>query len=251
MLYGINHVDTAASYGDSELRLGSWIGRHTRSFFLATKTEERTAANAREELHQSLERLRVDTLDLWQLHNLVDPREWEIALGPSGALEAAIEARGQGLVRFIGITGHGLGVANMHRRALEQFDFDSVLLPFSFILAQDPRYLSDFNSLLALCQSRNVAVQTIKSLVLAPWGDRPHTRETWYEPLEDQADIDRATQWVLGHPSLFLNTVADIHLLPRVLDAADRFPGPPPDDEMGLQVKRLGMTPLFRRDVCS
>lgn len=243
--YGVNHVDTAASYGDSELRLGDWISRHGKPFFLATKTGERTARKAREELMRSLERLHVDQVDLWQLHNLVDPREWEIALGPGGALEAAIEARTQGLVRFIGITGHGLSVATMHRHALERFDFDSVLLPFSFVLAQNAQYLADFNTLLALCQSRHVAVQTIKSIVRAPWGDRPRTRVTWYEPLEDQAEIDRAMHWVLGHPALFLNTVGDIHLLPRVLDAASRFRTLPSDEAMQAQVARLEMAPLF------
>jgi aryl-alcohol dehydrogenase-like predicted oxidoreductase len=243
--YGVNHVDTAASYGNAELRLGAWIKRHGKPFFLATKTGERTARKAREELIRSLQRLHVDQVDLWQLHNLVDPQEWQVALGPGGALEAAIEARAQGLVRFIGITGHGLTVATMHRRALERFDFDSVLLPFSFVLAQNAQYLDDFNSLLALCQSRQVAVQTIKSIVRAPWGDRPRTRATWYEPLEDQAEIDPAVHRVLGHPALFLNTVGDIHLLPKVLDAASRFRTLPSDATMQAQVTRLEMAPLF------
>ncbi len=243
--FGVNHVDTAASYGDAEVRLGSWIKRHGRPSFLATKTGERTASKAREEFHRSLERLNVDHVDLLQLHNLVDPNEWEVALGPGGALEAAIEARAQGLTRFIGITGHGVTVAAMHKRALERFDFDSVLLPFSYVMAQNTGYLADFNALATLCQSRNVAVQTIKSLVRAPWGDHPHTRATWYEPLEEQADIDRAVHWVLGHAGLFLNTVADIHVLPKVLDAADRFNASPPADEMQAQTTRLAMAPLF------
>ncbi len=243
--FGVNHVDTAASYGDAEVRLGSWIKRHGRPSFLATKTGERTASKAREEFHRSLERLNVDHVDLLQLHNLVDLNEWEVALGPGGALEAAIEARAHGLTRFIGITGHGVTVAAMHKRALERFDFDSVLLPFSYVMAQNTGYLADFNALATLCQSRNVAVQTIKSLVRAPWGDHPHTRATWYEPLEEQADIDRAVHWVLGHAGLFLNTVADIHVLPKVLAAADRFSASPPADEMQAQTIRLAMAPLF------
>ncbi len=243
--YGVNHIDTAPSYGESEVRLGSWIKRHGRPSFLATKTGERTATKARDEFHRSLERLNVDRVDLLQLHNLVDPQEWEIALGPAGALETAIQAREQGLTRYIGITGHGLTVATMHRRALERFDFDSVLLPFSYMMAQNAGYLADFNALIALCQSRNVAVQTIKSLVRAPWGERTHTRATWYEPLEDQSDIDRAVHWVLGHSNLFLNTAADIHILPKVLAAANRLQTPPSSDEMQGQVARLGMSPLF------
>ena len=243
--HGVNHFDTAASYGESELRLGSWIRRHGRPFFLATKTGERTAPKAREEIHRSLERLCVSQVDLLQLHYLVDPGEWETALGPGGALEAAIEARAEGLVRFIGITGHGLTVAGMHMRALERFDFDSVLLPFNYLMAQNPDYLADFKALVATCQARQVAVQTIKSLVRAPWDDRPQTRATWYEPLENQAEIDLAVHWVLGHPGLFLNTVGDIHVLPKVLDSASRFHVKPYDEEMQAQVERLGRRSLF------
>jgi aryl-alcohol dehydrogenase-like predicted oxidoreductase len=166
--YGINHIDTAASYGDSELRLGPWMEKLRDNFFLATKTGERTYQPAYDQIRRSLERLRVDQVDLIQLHNLVDPDEWETALGPGGALEAAMRAREQGLVRFIGVTGHGLTVANMHRRALERFDFDSVLLPYNYPMMQNPSYAADFEDLAAACQQRNVAVQTIKSVTRAP-----------------------------------------------------------------------------------
>jgi aryl-alcohol dehydrogenase-like predicted oxidoreductase len=243
--YGVNHVDVAASYGEAELRVGSWIGRHGKTFFLATKTGERTADGARQELHRSLERLQVAQVDLLQLHNLVDPGEWETALGPGGALEAAREARQQGLVRFIGVTGHGLGVAAMHRQALERFDFDSVLLPFSYVLAQNEQYRRDFFELSRICQARNVAMQTIKSIARSPWGELAPHRATWYRPLERQADIDRAVQWVLGHAGLFLNSAGDVNLLPKVLDAADRYQTPPTDGEMQAQMDELGMQPLF------
>jgi predicted aldo/keto reductase-like oxidoreductase len=243
--FGVNHVDVAASYGEAEIRVGSWISRHGRPFFLATKTGERTGIKAREQIQRSLERLQVDQVDLLQLHNLVDPQEWETALGPGGALEAAIEAREQGLVRFIGITGHGLTVAAMHRKALERFDFDSVLLPFSYVMAQNEQYLGEFLSLAKMCQSRNVAMQTIKSIVQSPWGENAPNRATWYRPLEDQAAIDRAVHWVLGHAGLFLNSVGDIQVLPRVLEAADRFEGSPTDEEMQTEMVKLGMQPLF------
>jgi len=243
--YGVNHIDTAASYGDSELRIGPWMDRHRGDFFLATKTGERTYEKAREEIHRSLERLRVDQVDLLQLHNLVDPEEWEVAMGPGGALEAAIEAREQGLVRFIGVTGHGLTAPAMHKRSLERFDFDSVLLPYNYPLMQNPQYAADFEALLALCKERNVAVQTIKSIARGPWGEKAKTRTTWYEPLEEQADIDRAVHWVLGRPGIFLNTVGDIHVLPRVLDAASRFETRPSEEEMQELVARLHMTPLW------
>lgn len=243
--YGINHIDTAASYGDSELRVGPWMERYRENFFLATKTDKRTYQKARDEFHRSLERLQVDRVDLIQLHYLVDPDEWEVAMGPGGALEAVIEAREQGLVRFIGVTGHDTTVAAMHLRSLERFDFDSVLLPYSYVMMQNPQYAADFQALMKVCQERNVAVQTIKSLVRRPWGDRSPTRATWYEPLESQVAIDRAVHWVLGHPQVFLNTVADIHVLPRVLDAVSRFQERPADEEMEDEVERLEMAPLF------
>ncbi len=243
--YGVNHMDVAASYGDAELRLGDWIGRHGRPFFLATKTGQRTAHAAREDLHRSLERLKVDYVDLWQLHNLVDAQEWETALGPGGALEAALDARRQGLVRFIGLTGHNVPVAQMHRRALERFDFDSVLLPYNYPMAQNAPYLAEFKALRATCQERQTAVQVIKSIAHGPWGSQPQNRNTWYRPLEDQADIDRAVHWILGQPGLFINTAGDIHLLPKVLDAASRFEAAPADADMQALAARLEMAPLF------
>ncbi len=242
---GVNHVDTAASYGEAELRVGSWIKRHGRPFFLATKTGERTAAKAREEIQRSLERLQVDQVDLIQLHHLVDPQEWQIALGPGGALEAAIRAREEGLVRFIGITGHGLTTPVMHRRALDMFNFDSVLLPFNFIMAQDAQYLADFSDLVETCRQRNTAVQIIKSLLHRPWGEQPQTRTTWYKPLEEQVDIDLAVQWILGQERLFLNSAGDVNILPRILQAADRFTSAPSDEEMHTMLEHLGMQPLF------
>jgi len=243
--YGVNHIDTAASYGDAELRIGPWMDEHRSRFFLATKTGERTYEKARDEIQRSLERLQVDHVDLLQLHNLVEPAEWETAMGPGGALEAAVEARRQGWVRFIGVTGHGTTVAAMHKRALEQFDFDSVLLPYSYPMMQNPQYAADFESLLALCRERNVAVQTIKSITRGPWDDKPQNRATWYEPLEEQVEIDRAVHWVLSRSGLFLNTVGDIHLLPKVLDAADRLPAAPAREQLEAEVAKLGMRPLF------
>jgi aryl-alcohol dehydrogenase-like predicted oxidoreductase len=243
--HGVNHIDTADSYLDSELRLGSWIRRHGKTFFLSTKTEERTAAKAREGIHRSLERLQVDAVDLLQFHNLVDPREWETALGPGGALEAAVEAREQGLVRHIGITGHGLTVADMHFRALDRFPFDSVLLPFNWVLARNASYLAAFRRLVARCETEDVAVMTIKSIVRGPWGDDPRTRTTWYKPLEDEREIALAVGWVLGHPGIFLITTSDTHLLPLVLSAAEGAARKPNDAEMSDQAARLGMGPLF------
>jgi aryl-alcohol dehydrogenase-like predicted oxidoreductase len=243
--YGINHIDTAASYGDAELRLGPSMPRYRKRFFLATKTGERTYQAARDEFHRSLERLQVDSVDLIQLHYLVDPEEWKVAMGPGGALEALIEARQQGLTRFIGVTGHDLAVPAMHLRSLERFDFDSVLLPYNFPLMQNPQYAADFERLSAVCRERNVAVQTIKGLTRRPWGDRPQTRACWYEPLEEQADVDLAVHYILGRPGIFLNTVGDIYVLPKVLNAATRFKARPSDEQMQALVARQDMAPLF------
>lgn len=243
--FGVNHIDTAASYGDSETRLGPWLARYRDRFFLATKTGERTYAAARDQIRRSLERLRVDRIDLIQLHNLAEEAEWQVAMGPGGALEAAVEARAQGLVRFIGVTGHGLGIAAMHRRSLERFDFDSVLLPYSDVLMRNPAYAADVEALLALCAERNVAVQTIKAITRRPWEERPATAPTWYDPLREPADIDLAVHWVLGNPQVFLNTAGDVELLPRILDAARRFTHRPPAAEMADLRARRALEPLF------
>jgi aryl-alcohol dehydrogenase-like predicted oxidoreductase len=243
--YGINHIDTAASYGEAEKRLGPWMPRHRDRFFLATKTEERTRQGARDSLHRSLERLQTDHVDLFQIHNLSDPQEWEIALGPGGALEAFIEARAEGLTRFIGITGHGVNIAALHRKALDLFEFDSVLLPYSYILLQNPQYAADMEELLKACRERNVAVQTIKGITRAPWHDKPHTANTWYEPLTDQTDIDKAVHWVLGNPIAFLNTAAEISLLPKIFAAASRFIARPSEEEMQALLRGQAMEPLF------
>jgi len=243
--HGVNHIDVAASYGDAELRVGPWMARHRDHFFLATKTGKRDYQAARDEIHHSLERLRVDHVDLLQLHNLVDPIEWDVALSPGGALDAAIEAKEQGLVRFIGVTGHGTQIAATHIRSLGRYDFDSVLLPYSFITNQNSHYTSQFEALAALCAERNAAVQTIKSIARRPWSGRPHTHTTWYEPLADQNDIDQAVHWVLGRERIFLNTVGDLSLLPKVLDAAERVTARPSTEEMQAATQRWEAVPLF------
>jgi aryl-alcohol dehydrogenase-like predicted oxidoreductase len=243
--HGVNHIDTAARYGDSELRIAPWMARHRGDFFLATKTGQRTGAAAREEIHRSLERLRTDHVDLIQLHSLAHPDDWDVTFGPGGALEAVVEARAQGLARFIGVTGHGWTIAAMHRRSLARFDFDSVLLPYNAFLAQDARYREAFHGVLAACRERSVAVQVIKSIARGPWATAERTHATWYQPLEAQADIDRAVHWVLGLPGVFLNTAGDLTLLPRVLDAAERFQRPPEDADMAAMVGAARMTSLF------
>ena len=176
---GVNHIDTAASYGASEDRLRPWLATNRAGVFLATKTGERTGCAARAELERSLERMGVDHVDLIQLHNLVEPDEWDVAFAPDGAVAALARARDEGLVRFIGVTGHGLRIAEMHRRSLERFDFDSVLLPYNFSLMQIAGYRADVDALRAVCAERSVAVQTIKSIARrVGWRGRLERRTT-------------------------------------------------------------------------
>jgi len=243
--HGINHIDTAASYGDAELRLGPWIETHRDEFFLATKTGERTRADAYNEIQRSLERLRTDRIDLIQLHNLVDEEEWRTVFSPGGALEGVVEAKKDGFVRFIGVTGHGVTVAAQHLRSLKEYPFDSVLLPYNFPMSRNGRYIADFEQLVALCVERGVAIQTIKAITRGPWGDHRPTADTWYEPLTDQDAIDTAVGWVLGREGVFLNTVGDIHILPKVIDAAERFTQRPNDEQMRTLEGVFGLEPLF------
>lgn len=244
--YGVNHIDTAHSYGEAERRIGPWMAEHRDKFFLATKTEQRTYAGAWAELETSLQLLQTDHIDLWQLHVLINEAEWQTAMGPGGALEAFIKAREQGLVRFLGVTGHELVAPRMHLRSLERFDFDAVLLPYNYVMMQHPQYAADFEALMAVCSERNVAVQTIKSLCRRPWPQNvSRNHNTWYQPLDAPEAITKAVHWVLGDPRVFLNTVGDIHLLPQVLEAAATFKQRPSDAEMAALVAEQSMAPLF------
>ena len=243
--YGVNHIDVAASYGDAELRVRPWLREHPNRFFLATKTGKRSAQGAREDLERSLDRMGVDHVDLWQLHSLADPIEWDEALSPGGAIDAAVEAREQGLVRWVGITGHGTQIAAQIRRSLRRFDFDSVLLPYNYLTMQIPYYRENFEAVLEACRQRQVAVQTIKSIALRPWMGRPHTHATWYEPLEAPGDIGPAVRWALGRPGIFLVSVGDVDLLPHVLETASHLEAVPDDSEMRALVERVQPEPIF------
>ena len=243
--YNINHIDTAASYGESELRIGPWMREHRSRFFLATKTGDRSYEGARASLHRSLERLRVDQVDLIQLHNLVDEKEWETALGVHGALEALTDARAEGLVRFIGVTGHGSQVAAMHIRSLERFAFDSVLFPYNFTMLGIAQYANDAEALLKVCNQRNVATQTIKSVARRRWQNGADRKFSWYEPLRDRDAIRRAVHFVLSRPGLFLNTSSDASILRDILDAAGETAQAPARSELEADVARYEMAPLF------
>jgi aryl-alcohol dehydrogenase-like predicted oxidoreductase len=249
--YGINHIDVAASYGDAELNLAPWLQNNRDRVFLATKTGDRDGPGARASLERSLERMGVGQVDLIQLHNLVDEDGWQQAMASGGALEGLIEARDEGLVRFIGVTGHGTYAASMHLRSLQEFEFASVLCPLNYSMMAQPQYAADFEALATVCQTRGVALQTIKSIARRRWTGSEGPRFSWYEPLQDVDAIRRAVEWVLAHDHVFLNTTSDGRLLePLLLAAAGAASSArPSDEEMERDARTFDIDPLFVRDV--
>jgi aryl-alcohol dehydrogenase-like predicted oxidoreductase len=244
--YGVNHIDTARMYGNAEKHIGSWMKVHRDKFFLATKTRSRTYKGAWKDLKISLDLLRVEHVDLWQMHGLTNPAGWEKVMGPGGALEAFVEARESGLVSFLGITGHGSKAPVMHKRSLERYDFDTILLPYSYWQMQDSRYAADFNNLMVMCRERNLAIQTIKSIARRPWEDRQKTYNTYfYEPLEAQDAIDKSVHWALGLQDSFVISAGDIQLLPRMLTAAEHYKIPPAEAEMEAVVQDFNIQRIF------
>lgn len=245
---GINHIDTAASYGDSEERIAPWMVKHRAKFFLATKTDERSSDGARASVERSLHRLGVDQIDLLQMHNLVEEDEWRQVHGKDGALEGLLQARAEGLIRFIGVTGHGTRIPRMHLRSLSEFDYDSVLFPYNFSMLSNPSYRQDVEELIEVCTDMSVALQTIKSVARRRWNDdQPDTAPhySWYEPLRDRAATARAVNYVMGRPSLFLNTSSDYTVLTTIIKAASDPIAVPTEDAMYADVEDLGIRPLF------
>jgi aryl-alcohol dehydrogenase-like predicted oxidoreductase len=244
--FGVNHIDTAPMYGKAEERIGPWMERYRDHFFVATKTRSRTYQGAWKNLMRSLERLHLSCVDLWQIHGLTNAAGWEKAMGPGGTMEAFLEARQKGLVRFLGVTGHGVKAPSMHLRSLDHFEFDAVMVPYNHALMQNPGYAADFSALVAQCQDKGIALQTIKSIARRPWKDRPKTYNTYfYEPLVDQETIDHAVHWALGLQNSFVVSAGDMQVLPQVLAAAVRYTARPAEALMAVDVTQFGIEPIF------
>lgn len=245
--HGVNHIDVAAMYGNgrAEANLASWLAGNRSRVFLATKTGQRSGDAARRELESSLERMGVDSVDLIQLHNLVEPDEWETAHAKGGVADALFAARDEGLVRFVGVTGHGRRIPGVHARSLAARDYDTVLFPYNHTMMSWADYRDDVESLLSLCAERDVAVQTIKSIARGRWGDTDAKKFSWYEPISDPDAIARAVRFVLSREQLFLNSTSDARLLQVVLAAAEGDLTSPTNDELAADETAHGITPLF------
>lgn len=231
---GVNHFDVAPRYAEAEVRLGPWMPRIRDRIFLGCKTAERTREGAWAELNRSLERLGTDRLDLYQMHSVGKLADLDQCTARDGALEALVKAREQGMVRWLGITGHTHAAPGTHLEALRRFDFDTVMFPLNFVLWADADYRRDATALLDECARRDVGIHIIKTVAKDPWGERPRTHATWYEPFTDEGVIDRAVAFVLSKPVTTLTTVGDVSVLPRVLDAAERYARLTPDAEAAL-----------------
>ena len=244
--YDVNHIDVAEAYGTAELRIGPWMKNHRKYFFLATKTLERSYKGAKESIMRSLDRLKTDHIDLIQLHSLTNPIEWDQAMGENGALKAMTEAKSEGLVKFIGVTGHGWTVAAMHQKSIERYDFDSILLPWNWFVANYRNYPRDFYNIFNLCKNKNIAVQTIKAVARGPYASgMKKTHATWYQPLDDQHSIKKSVDWVLSHKDIFLNSLGDVNILPLVLEAASNLGERPSDKEMNDMAKKMSLASIF------
>ncbi len=244
--YGVNHIDVAPRYGEAEVRVGVWMKEHRKRFFLATKTDNRTYQGAKEDFFRSLDRLQTDYVDLIQLHSLTNPDDWQTCFGPKGALEALIEFKNQGLAKFIGVTGHGWIAPAMHRWSLEKFNFDSILMPWSWHASNFRNYKEEFNKTAKICEKRKIAIQTIKGIARGPWaaGVKPN-RSTWYQPFEDENVIKNCIHWILNRKNIFLNSVGDINLVPLVLKAAQNFETCPSEATMQNIDQSIGTASIF------
>lgn len=220
---GVNHIDIAPSYGQAEIRVGPWMPRERKRFFLGCKTMERTKEGAWREMQESLNRLQTETFDLYQCHAITTMEELDSVTMKGGALEAFVEMRQRGLINFIGITGHGADAPKIYLEALRRFDFDSILFPLNFVQMRNPEYRKHTEELITECKAKDVGTMIIKTITKAPWGGRKRTATTWYEPFDQMDEIQRAVNFALSYEVTGLCTAGDTRLLPRMLQACENF----------------------------
>ena len=233
---GINHIDVAPSYGQAEERIGPWMPRERGRFFLGCKTMERTKEGAWNEMHQSLKRLQTATFDLYQCHAITTMQELDSVTMKGGALEAFVEARREGLIKFIGITGHGADAPQIYLEALRRFDFDSVLFPLNFVQMANPEFRKYAEELIAACKTKDVGTMIIKAITKGPWGGKAHTATTWYEPFGRMDEIQKAVNFALSYDVTGLCTAGDTSILPKMLKACENF-NRLPDSELEEVIK--------------
>ena len=242
---GINHIDIAPSYGQAEKYMGPWIEKERRRFFLGCKTMERSDVAAQNELIRSLEKLHTDKFDLYQFHAVNTMADLDAITRKGGALKSVLRARDEGLLSYIGITGHGLEVPGIFLEALQRFNFDSVLFPLNFALYANQKYRQTAESLLAQCVSQNVGVMIIKSIAKGPWGEKQKSNRTWYEPFTNDEWIQKCIHFSLSQPITGVCTPADVSLLPVVIKACETFRRMDTSEQEELIAQASNFTPLF------
>ena len=242
---GVNHIDIARSYGEAELRVGPWMPRERDRFFLGSKTTQRTKEDAWKELQESLKRLQIEALDLYQIHAITTMEELDAVTMKGGALEAFVEARREGLTQFIGITGHGVNAPQIYLEALRRFDFDSVLFPLNFVQMGNPEYRKYAEELIATCKAKDVGVMIIKSVTKGPWGEKQHTATTWYEPFDKIDEIQKGVNFAISYDVAGICTAGDTRVMPLVIQACQNFSRLNKDEMEGMIKSGREYEPLF------
>jgi aryl-alcohol dehydrogenase-like predicted oxidoreductase len=240
--HGVNHFDVAPTYGEAELRLRPCLREHRDEVFLACKTGKRTKKEAAEELQRSLERLGVDHIDLYQFHGLDDMQELEMAFGPDGALQAMLEARDKGIITYIGMTSHRPPTII---EALKRFDLDTMLFPLNFVLTKHRQGENDYEPLLKIAKERDIGTIVMKAFAKQPWPTEQHAFDTWYEPFESQADIDRCLWFALSHGVTTAASAGDTTLVPKIIDAAERYRKLSAKEQAHIIESAANLKPLF------
>jgi len=240
--HGINHFDIAPSYGRAEELVGPFIPEIRDRIFLACKTLERDREGAEKELRKSLQVLGTDHFDLYQIHGISKMEDVDKAMAKGGAIEALIEAKETGLAKHLGITGHNMVAL---AEALRRFDFETVMFPLNFVAHAHPDPENDWGPVLALCKDRGIGAIAIKAVAKRRWVSQERPYGTWYEPLDQQGDIDLALWFTLSHPITTAALPSELKLWPRVIDAAERFRNPTQSEMQELMLMAEPLKPLF------